>query len=884
MTDIIKPLIDMRDYTYGVFDNNIKYIIVYDKSLINTNISVSVNCGFFNDYKYFYGIAHFIEHLLFMGSVKYPIQNYFDNKINEFSGVNNASTSEEYTTYILSILNNGLFEILDIFSRFFIDPLFSLDSIKKEMNAVNNEHLKNINNNTSKLLYVCNLLANKDSPVNTFGCGSLETLNIENIRELILDFYKKYYTTDNISICIMSNFPTSEIFNNLLNTFGQIKKSTNHSFIINQPFYNINKNNIYYLKNDNCTNNILFFWEIPKKYCKYFYVFVEYLNDKSNKSLHHHLFKLGYIINFDAYVENVGILTLIMEVTELGYNNLQIINDMIFSYINNIKNNDLFNYNKYINKKRDSLFNYTNRPSNVSYAQYISENNLMVDTKYVLNKYPFYEYNKSNEFLYDLFSEFINIDNKIMILNSNHPCLYNILEEIDMPYYNNKFYKIDNLNFESCNSIVWKPLNFKNKFLDKKIKLYKINDYIYTPILIYNNIWFSYFNKEINPVVIIWLSISNIKYYESSTNFILTNIFINILYHIINIKLYKILESVATIAIISNLKTKSIDIYINTLNNKYFIQKLVNSILKYTSNILKYMENIINDTFITNQIIDNSNIIKNNITENLKNYNNHLLECSTYNFLTVKNMTNAINNISKDDIILFNSKILNNSNMKMFVIGSIKIKNIINIINKKYIKYFDIYDISDTKIHAVESINIYHPNINENNNLIAVYYPITGKTSTLQYLITLLFINMFSRKFFDELRTKEQLGYIVSMKFRTFDKIYIVQEIQTSFNPDIVIEKINIFNDKLLKYLDDIDINSYITNLIDDITYINYSLNNIKEFYLNKIMNNNLNFFNYLSYKQKYKKINIDLIKKFITNYITKNNQIIRIIKYTKKI
>ena len=885
MSDIIKPIIDTRDYTYGVFNNNIKYVIVYDKLLINTSMSVSVGCGYFNDYKYFYGIAHFIEHLLFMGSVKYPIQNYFDNKLNEFNGSSNASTSENNTTYILDILNKGFVEILDIFSRFFIDPLFSAEAIKKEMNAVNSEHLKNINSNISKLLYVCNLIANKDSPLNTFGCGSLETLDIKNARKLILDFYEKNYTTDNISICVISSHPSTDVFNNLLNTFGQIKKSTKQQFIINQPFYNNNKNNIYFLKNEKYINNILYIWEIPKKYYKDFIVFVSYLNNKSDNSLYYYLFKLGYIIMLDSYIEYIGTITLMIELTDLGYNNLKTINDIIFSYINNIKNNDLVKYNLYIKKKRNILFNYFTRESNTSYAHYISENNLIIDSKYILNKLNFYIQEDSNDYLHEIILKHINIDNKIIILNSNQLTKYDIIEEIDMPFYNCKFYNLKTLDFKSYNNISWKQLDLINKYLDKSIKLYKVNNHIYTPILVYDNIWYTYFNKQINPIVTIWLSISNDKYYKSSKNYILTSIFVNILEYIINIKLFKILECFAYISITTNLKNKSIDITIYTLNNKYIIKKLINSILKYISNILKYMENIIDDIFINNEINDHSNTIKSIITSNPRKYNDFLLDCDTYTFLKIKNMTDAINNITKKNIYLYSSNILNKSNMKMFIIGSIKNKNILNIIDKKYMQYFDIYNTNINKISAAKSINIYHPNINENNNIVLIYYPIpSSKSSTLQSLIITLFINIFSRVFFDELRTKQQLGYIVTMRSKFLDKYYIIQEVQSLYNPDIIIEKINIFNNNILKYLKNIDISIYINNFIKDLIYIKPIYSNIKEFYLNKISSNNFNFYSYIYYKQEYKNINIKLLKKFIINYITKDNQIIRIIKYTKKI
>ena len=295
MTDIIKPLIDNREYTYGIFSNNIKYVLIYDTTLIKTHVSVSVNCGYYNDYKYFYGIAHFIEHLLFMGSNKYPIENYYDKKIHEYNGDTNASTSCDTTNYIFDILNNGFIEIIDIFSRFFIDPLFSIESIKKEMHAVDSEHMKNLNLEHRKLNHLYNILANIDSPINTFSTGSLKTLNITNIKNLIIEFYNNYYTTDNISICIISSLSKDIVFATLLDTFGKIKKTIKKKFSVKQPFYNKVKNNMYFLKSNTSFIKIVYLWEIPQNNYYDFYILSSYLNNRSQESLYNYLTILGYI-------------------------------------------------------------------------------------------------------------------------------------------------------------------------------------------------------------------------------------------------------------------------------------------------------------------------------------------------------------------------------------------------------------------------------------------------------------------------------------------------------------------------------------------------------------------------------------------------------------
>ena len=67
-------------------------------------------------------------------------------KLKEYGGSSNAYTDDTYTVYYFDILSNNLDEVIDIFSRFFIDPLFNINAVSREINAVNSEHFKNYNN------------------------------------------------------------------------------------------------------------------------------------------------------------------------------------------------------------------------------------------------------------------------------------------------------------------------------------------------------------------------------------------------------------------------------------------------------------------------------------------------------------------------------------------------------------------------------------------------------------------------------------------------------------------------------------------------------------------------------------------------------------------
>ena len=64
------------------------------------------------------GLAHFLEHMLFRGSKKYPEVEKFVDMITKSNGDFNAYTASEETNYYFSASNNKFDDIIDVWSRY----------------------------------------------------------------------------------------------------------------------------------------------------------------------------------------------------------------------------------------------------------------------------------------------------------------------------------------------------------------------------------------------------------------------------------------------------------------------------------------------------------------------------------------------------------------------------------------------------------------------------------------------------------------------------------------------------------------------------------------------------------------------------------------------
>ena len=94
--------------------------------------SMVVNVGSFHEKAECQGLAHLCEHMVSMGSSKYPNENELEQLLSRNSGDSNAFTEAEYTNYHFEVAPDKFQEALDIWANYFIDPLMREESIERE--------------------------------------------------------------------------------------------------------------------------------------------------------------------------------------------------------------------------------------------------------------------------------------------------------------------------------------------------------------------------------------------------------------------------------------------------------------------------------------------------------------------------------------------------------------------------------------------------------------------------------------------------------------------------------------------------------------------------------------------------------------------------------
>ncbi|KAJ1940746.1 metalloprotease, partial [Kickxella alabastrina] len=142
--DLNKSESDVREYRLIRLPNGMTAMVIHDATESKACAAMDVNVGSLADPPLYQGLAHFCEHLLFMGTSKYPKENEYSSYLSAHGGSSNAYTDLEDTCYYFDVTYDALEGALDRFSQFFIDPLFAPDCTDREVKAVDSEHKKNI--------------------------------------------------------------------------------------------------------------------------------------------------------------------------------------------------------------------------------------------------------------------------------------------------------------------------------------------------------------------------------------------------------------------------------------------------------------------------------------------------------------------------------------------------------------------------------------------------------------------------------------------------------------------------------------------------------------------------------------------------------------------
>ncbi|XP_026283757.1 insulin-degrading enzyme [Frankliniella occidentalis] len=227
--NITKSVEDKRLYRGIVLDNGMKVLLISDDTTDKSAACIDVAVGYMSDPDDLPGLAHFCEHMLFLGTEKYPDENKYNQFLSQNAGRCNAFTSTDVTNYYFDVAPDHLKETLDIFAQFFIAPLFTESATDKEVNAIESENDNNLLRDVWRLSQLKKSLSKKGHPYSKYGTGNKQTLVEKpkemgiSVREELLKFHSTWYAANMMSLIVLGKESLDDLEAMVIENFSQVK-------------------------------------------------------------------------------------------------------------------------------------------------------------------------------------------------------------------------------------------------------------------------------------------------------------------------------------------------------------------------------------------------------------------------------------------------------------------------------------------------------------------------------------------------------------------------------------------------------------------------------------------------------------------------------------
>lgn len=205
-----------------VLDNGLQVVVVplnNGSGVIETNVFYKV--GSRNEVMGKSGIAHMLEHLSFK-STQNLRAGEFDEIVKGFGGLNNASTSFDYTRYFIKSSAENLDKSLELFAELMSNLELKNDEFITERNVVAEERLWRTDNSPMGYLYFRFFnTAFVYHPYHWTPIGFMEDIQSWNIDDIV-SFYKTYYQPQNAIVLVSGDINPKDVFKSASKHFGHI--------------------------------------------------------------------------------------------------------------------------------------------------------------------------------------------------------------------------------------------------------------------------------------------------------------------------------------------------------------------------------------------------------------------------------------------------------------------------------------------------------------------------------------------------------------------------------------------------------------------------------------------------------------------------------------
>ncbi|KAK7305523.1 hypothetical protein VNO77_43429 [Canavalia gladiata] len=801
--------------------------------------AMCVGIGSFSDPYEAQGLAHFLEHMLFMGSDEFSDENEYDSYLSKHGGSSNAYTETEYTCYHFEVKREFLKGALRRFSQFFISPLVKMEAMEREVLAVDSEFNQVLQSDACRLQQLQCHTSALNHPLNRFFWGNKKSL-VEamekgiNLREQILKLYMNYYHGGLMKLVVIGGESLDVLESWVVELFGAVKEGpqANPVFTVDGPIWKSGK--VYRLEAVKDVHILDLSWTLPCLHQEYLKKPEDYLahllGHEGRGSLLFFLKARGWATSLSAGVGDEGIyrssiayiFVMSIHLTDSGVEKIFDIIGFVYQYLELLRQDSP---QEWIFKELQSIgnmgFRFAEEQPQDDYAAELSENMHFYLPEHVI--YGDYVYKTWDEQLIkEVLGFFVPENMRVDVVSKLFPKSEDFQNE---PWFGSRYVEEDiaqNLmelwrNPPEIDASLHLPS--KNEFIPSDFTIragdMSVDDFanLTSPRCIVDEALIKFWYKPDStfkvPRANTYFRITLKGGYDNVKNCVLSELFIHLLKDELNEFTYQ--------ASIAKLET-SVSYVGDMLELKVygFNEKLAVLLSRFFSVSRSFMPT--DDRF---------KVIKEDMKRTLKNTNMKPLSHSTYlrlqvlceSFYDADEKLHYLNDLFLDDLKAFIPELLSQLYVEGLCHGNLSEEEAISIANI-FKANFPVIPLPVELRHA-ERVICLPPSANlvrdaivknklERNSVAELYFQIEqdfGLGSIKLKAMIDLFEEIVEEPFFNQLRTKEQLGYVVEcsprVTYRVFGFCFCIQS--SEFNPVYLQGRIDNFINGLEELLEGLD-------------------------------------------------------------------------------
>ncbi|PPD68030.1 hypothetical protein GOBAR_DD35091 [Gossypium barbadense] len=760
----------------------------------------------------------FVEHMLFMGSTEFPDENEYDNYLSKHGGSSNAYTEAEHTCYHFEVEREFLKGAMRRFSQFFISPLVKLEAMEREVLAVDSEFNQVLQNDSCRLQQLQCHTSEDGHPFNRFSWGNKKSLidAVEkgiDLRKQILELYNDYYHGGLMKLVVIGGEPLDVLQQWVVELFSDVRQGSQGKpeFKVEGPVWRAGK--LYRLEAVKDVHILELRWALPcllQAYLKKPEDYLAHLLGHEGKgSLHYFLKAKGWVTSLSAGVSDDGmqrssvayIFSMSIYLTDCGLEKIFDIIGYVYQYLKLLRQ---LSPQEWIFKELQDMgnmdFRFAEEEPQDDYAAELAENLLVYPPEHVIYGDYVFEF-WDEEMIRKILGYFTPKNMRVDVVSKFFKS-----QDVQLEPWFESHYSEEEIS--SSLMELWEDppdidvslhLPLKNEFIPCDFSIRadtaEINSANETlPICIFDE-----------PLMKFWYKLDRtFKLPRANT------------YFRINLKgAYHTLKSLA-------MSGDKLELKLYGFNDK--LPVLLGKILAITNSFLP--------------TDDRFKVIKENMERTLRNSNMKPLSHSSYlrlqilckSFYDVDEKLSSLNDISLSDLRAFIPELRSQIYIEGLFHGNLLEKEVVDISNI-FKSNFSVQPMPVTMRHREQVIcfpsganfvrDVSVKNKSETNSVLELYFQIEPEGEVeavkLKALID-LFDEIVEEPLFNQLRTKEQLGYVVEcsprVTYRVYGFCFCIQS--SKYSPVYLQERTDNFINSLadlLAGLDDESFESYRSGL-----------------------------------------------------------------------